>query len=55
MQLTSFILLVVMDHCAGMEYKEKVPSSDCEEDENENEYEDFNLLTFVNELSENTR
>ena len=54
MQLTSFIPLVVMDQCGGMENKEKVPSSDCCEDENENEYEDFNLLTVVNEHSENT-
>ena len=55
MQFTSFIPLVVMDQHGGMENKEKVPSSDCEEDENENEYEDFNLLTVVNEHSENTR
>ena len=40
MQLTSFIPLV-MDQCGGMENKEKVPSSDCEEDETKNEYEDF--------------
>ena len=37
MQLTSFIPLVVMDQCGGTENKERVPSSDCEEDENENE------------------
>ena len=37
MQLTSFIPLVVMDQCGGMKNKEKVPSSDCEEDENEKE------------------
>ena len=37
MQLTSFIPLVVMDQCGGMENKEKVPSSDHKEDENENE------------------
>ena len=37
MQLISFIPLVVMDQCGGMENKENVPSSDCEEDENENE------------------
>ena len=55
MQLTSFIRLVVMNQCGGMENKERVPSNDCEEDENENEYEDFNLLTVVNEHSENTR
>ena len=36
-----------MDQC-GMENKEKVPSSDCDKDEDE----DFNLLTFVNEHSE---
>ena len=36
MQLISFIPLVVMDQCGGMENKEKVPSSDHEEDENEN-------------------
>ena len=34
-----------MDKC-GVENKEKVPSSDCDEDE------DFNLLTVVNEHSE---
>ena len=34
-----------MDKC-GVENKEKVPSSDCYEDE------DFNLLTIVNEHSE---
>ena len=55
MQLTSFIPLVVMDQCGGMENKEKVPSIDYEEDENKNEYEDFNLLTVVNEHSKNTR
>ena len=37
MQLTSFIPLVEMDQHGGMENKEKVPSSDHEEDENENE------------------
>ena len=36
-----------MDQC-HVENKEKVPSSDCDEDE----YEDFNLLTVVNEHSE---
>ena len=51
---TSFIPLVVMDQCGGMENKDKVPSSDCE-DENENAYKDFILLTVVNEHSENTR
>ena len=34
-----------MDKC-GVENKEKVPSSDCDEDE------DFNLLTIVNDHSE---
>ena len=34
-----------MDQC-GVENQEKVPSSDCDEDE------DFNLLTVVNEHSE---
>ena len=34
MQLTSFIPLIEMDQCGGMENKEKVPSSDCKEDEN---------------------
>ena len=37
MQLTSFIPLVVVDQRGSMENKGKVPSSDCEEDENENE------------------
>ena len=37
MQLTSFIPLVIMDQCRGMENQEKVPSSDHKEDENENE------------------
>ena len=37
MQVASFIPLVVMDQRGGMENKEKVPSSDCEKDENENE------------------
>ena len=32
-----------MDQHEGKKNKEKVPLSDCEEDENENEYEDFNL------------
>ena len=44
-----------MDQHEGKENKEKVPLSDCEEDENDNEYEDFNLLTVVNEHSESTR
>ena len=37
MQLTSFIPLVVVNQCGGMENKEKVPPSDFEEDENKNE------------------
>ena len=37
MQLTSFIPLVVMDQCGGMENEEKVSSSDHKEDKNENE------------------
>ena len=37
MQLTSFIPLVVVDQCGGMDNKEKVPSRDHEEDENEND------------------
>ena len=45
----NFIPLCVMDqHC--VENKEKVPSSNCDEDEDE--YEDFNLLTVVNEHPE---
>ena len=45
----NFIPLYVMDqHC--VENKEKVSSSDCDEDEDE--YEDFNLLTVFNEHSE---
>ena len=36
-----------MDQC-HVENKEKVPSSDCDEDEDE----DFNLLTVFNEHSE---
>ena len=51
---TSFSPLVVMDQCGGTENKDKVPSSDYE-DENENAYKDFILLTVVNEHSENTR
>ena len=45
MQRTSFIPLVVMDQCGGMENKEKVPSSDCEKDENENE--GLRVMMFV--------
>ena len=37
MQLTRFIPVVVMDQRGGMENKEKAPSSDHKEDENENE------------------
>ena len=48
MQLTSFIPLVVMDQCGGMENKEKVPSSDHKEDENENEGLMIMLFVILN-------
>ena len=47
MQLISFIPLVVMDQCGGIENKEKVPSSDHKEDENENEWLRMMMLFVI--------